>query len=439
MTLRRQTTTNALVWCALFAVGCSGSSTKKSTLGGGSGSTDGTADGSELPGASTVKKPDRQLSADAKGDFRAASKYFSEREQAGWNSSSCKSAAKRFISVAKDHKKLVEARFNAGVAYERCKMTSEAEGQYKAALKISKHGPSLSNLARLAHLQGNVTRARKLWNDALEADSKITAARNNLAWLMLQKLRKGDTAGRKALKDKIRLQLSSALAVDTENVQTHTLYALYYIEGAKQNRDQLSLAKLHLDEAEKAKADYAYLHNVRGLYHMARDNLGRALASFQRAVSLQPDLLEARMNVGSITLNFRKYQVAFDQFNTVVKSRTKDYDALIGRGKASRGLKQLDKAEADYKAAHALNKRRGTALFNLGVLYKEFRAARATNLKQSKGFYETALKYFQDFARTSGISKADKREAEDNIDDCKRNIRTLKQSIKIMENAKKTP
>ena len=145
------------------------------------------------------------------------------------------------------------------------------------------------------------------------------------------------------------------------------------------------------------------------------------------------------MNVGSITLNFRKYQTAFEQFDAVVKARPKDYDALIGRGKASRGLKELDKAEADYNRALKLEPNRGTALFNLGVLYKEFRAARATNLEQSMKLYEKAMGYFERFVGSSGIAKADRHEANDNIDDCKRNIKTLKQSIAILKKAKANP
>ena len=50
------------------------------------------------------------------------------------------------------------------------------------------------------------------------------------------------------------------------------------------------------------------------------------------------------------------------------------YTATIGLGIALRGLNDLDGAEAQYKKAQQIDPQRGDAYYNMGVLYKDFRA-----------------------------------------------------------------
>src|SRR5678810_684494 len=86
---------------------------------------------------------------------------------------------------------------------------------------------------------------------------------------------------------------------------------------------------------------------------------------------------------------------------------------MIGLGIAQRGLGDLDGAEKSYKQAMQLDGARGDAYFNLGVLYKDFKATKA-EMKASIPIYQQAKDYFQQFLNKSGAAD-DKNEAKDNI------------------------
>ncbi len=385
-------------------------------------------------GPAGAKKPPRKISKDARKDYTKAIEYYKKQAATDWSSGACENSADKFLSVASEHPKLVEARYMAGLSYHHCKMSEKAEAQYQQALKVdSSHAPSLSNLGELYFQAGKVKAAKKYWDAALAADSKIVAARNNLAWLMIEKLRvTTDKASWKNLEESARKQLSAALAVDNDNVKTYVLYGLLYLEGSERNKSRLDLAKLLLDEGAKRNDKYAALYNARGLLQMKRNNQSEALKNFNKAVTLDPKFAEARMNVGNITLGFRKYDTAEEQFTEVLKLQPDSYDALIGLGVAKRGLGKLDEAEDNYKKARKLDSKKGASYFNLGVLYKDFRANSANDLKGSQDAYKKALGYFEDYRGKPDATKDGKQEAKDNIADCEKIIKQLDEVMKAM-------
>ena len=385
-------------------------------------------------------EPKREISTDARKDYEEAAAYYKDQEKGGWNESSCKQAAERFANVAHAHPDLVEAQYMVGRSYHNCGLFGDAERAYQAALKIkANHGASISNLGEIYFRNGKLDGAKKYWESAIKANPKLEAAYNNLASLLLEDLRKtkeGESWNR--IEKQARDYLSAVLAVDQDNVRAYTLYGLVYLEGRQKNKNRLDLAKLLLDEGKKRQEKYAPLQNAYGLYYMARNNLRDALASFQQAVELDPSFAEARMNVGLITLGFRKYDVAKDQFTKVIELDPKNYDAYIGLGIAQRGMGDLDAAEDSYKKARGVDGRRGDALFNLGVLYKDFRAAKQPDLKASQTAYRTARDYFKDFLDKDG-SNDDRDEAKANISDCDKVIKQLDDFIRASANQPQPP
>ncbi len=370
--------------------------------------------------------PKRQLSKDAKGDYQAALDFYLAQEKGGWNESGCKQAAEKFGAVSREHK-LVEAQYMVGRSLHNCSLLGDAEKAYQTAIGMkSNHAQSISNLGEIYYRDGKVGPAKDYWQNAIKANPKLIAARNNLASLQLEEMRKPDIDAAKwtQLEADARSNLSNALAVDNDNVKSYVLYGLVYMEGRQKNKNRLDLAKLLLDEGAKRTDKYAPLENARGLYFLYRNNLSEALAHFSKAVELDPKFAEARMNVGLITLGFRKYDAAREQFQKVLEIQPKNYDAVIGMGIAARGMNDLDAAEAAYKKAKDLDGSRGDAFYNLGVLYKDFKAAKQADLKASQEAYRTARGYFQQFGEKKG-SDADKQEAKDNIADCDKVIKQL--------------
>ena len=364
----------------------------------------------------TKVEPKREVSHDTRKDFETAGQFFATTDKAhGWTESTCRQASDRFVTVVRAHPDLVEAQFMVGLSYHRCGLTDDAERAYRQAIQIKpNHGASLSNLGELYYRAGKISDARQYWESAIKANGKLTGARIGIASLELEQMRKianPKDATWKKLEEDARFNLSSTLGVDADNVAAYTVYGLVYMEGWQSNKNRLDLARLLLDEAKKRNDNYAPLQNAYGLLYMHRASLNQALQAFTAAVNIDPKFVEARINVGLVTLGFRKYDVARDMFSKALELSPRNYDAMIGLGIALRGLKDLDGAEAQYKKAKELDPRRGEAYYNLAVLYKDFRASKDADFVAA---YKQAKEYFQQFLSNQGDA-ADKAEAKEQI------------------------
>ena len=366
-----------------------------------------------------VAGPKRDVSSDTRKDYEGAMQAFATIDKAhGWTESSCRQSAERFGAVVRAHSDVVEAQFMVGLSYHRCGLVDDAEKAYQQAIRLKpNHGASLSNLGELYYRAGKLSEARQYWDSALKANGKLTGAHINIASLELEQMRKINNpkdATWKKLEEDARFNLSSVLGVASDNVAAYTVYGLVYMEGWQTNKNRLDLAKLLLDEAKKRNESYAPLQNAYGLYYMHRASLNQALQAFSAAVEADPKFVEARMNVGLVTLGFRKYDLAKEMLSKAIELDPKNYDAYIGLGIALRGLKDLDGAEVQYKKARDLDPKRGEAYYNLGVLYKDFRASKSSDLAASIGTYKQAKDQFQQFL-TTPINAADKAEAKEQI------------------------
>jgi tetratricopeptide (TPR) repeat protein len=372
---------------------------------------------SSSSGDSGKPEPKREVSKDERKDYDSAYEAFDKNDKAGtWNESACRSSADRFAGVVRSHPQMVEAQFMVGLSYQRCNLSSDAERAYQAALKIKpNHGQSLSNLGEIYYRAGKAEGAKQYWDSAVKANGKLVAARINIASMELEQMRNLQpyTPEWKKLEEDARFQLSSSLGVDSDSHHAYTVYGLIYMEGFEKNKNRLDLARLLLDEAKKRNEKFAPLQNAYGLLYMHRNALSEALKHFQTAVELDPKFVEARMNVGLTTLGFRNYNVAKEQFTEVLKIQPKDYDAVIGLGNALRGLNDFDGAEREYKKALDIDRKRGEAYYNLGVLYKDFRATKQPP-QESIGTYNVAKQYFQDF-QTKQADPKDVAEAKEQV------------------------
>jgi Tfp pilus assembly protein PilF len=378
--------------------------------------------------------PKREISKDARNDYQGAAEFFASNEKGGtWNESSCKSAADKFGSVARQHPELVEAQYMVGLSYHRCNLAADAERAYQAALKIKpNHGASLSNLGELYYRAGKIDGARGYWDSAIKANGKLVAARINVASMELDQMRKIDNpkdANWKKLEEDARFNLSNVLGVDSDNVKAYALYGLIYMEGWQTNKNRLDLAKTLLDEGKKRNEKSAVLQNAYGLYFMHRAAINEALQHFTAAVAADPKFVEAHVNVGLTTLGFRKYDTAKDELGKALELQPKNYEAMVGLGIAQRGLKDLDGAEATYKKAKDIDPKRGDAFYNLGVLWKDFKANKQEDLKASQQAYRTAKDFFQQ-AVDKQLNPTDKEEAKAQIALCDKTVAQLDSAMK---------
>jgi len=386
-------------------------------------------------------EPKREISKDERKDYDGAMDFFEKNEKAAtWNESACRTSADRFASVVRSHPQMVEAQYMAGLSYQRCDLSADAERAYQAALKIKpNHGQSLSNLGELYYRAGKADGAKQYWDSAVKANGKLIAARINIASMELEQMRKlvPHSPEWKKLEEDARFQLSSTLGVDSDSYHAYTVYGLIYMEGFQKNKNRLDLAKLLLEEGKKRREKFAPLQNAYGLLYMHRNALSEALKNFQAAVELDPKFVEARMNVGLTTLGFRNYALAKDQFAEVLKIQPKNYDALIGLGNALRGVNDFEGAEREYKKALDVDRKRGDAYYNLGVLYKDFRATKQPP-QESIATYNVAKQYFQDFQSKQADPK-DIAEAKEQVALITKTVTQTQKFLQTMANQPATP
>lgn len=394
------------------------------------------------PGEATPPPPPAEQTKDAAWDSALAA--HDEGAKSGWSGGKCEDVAEKFAAAGKN--KRAEAYFNAGSTMLECGKTADAERYFKKALEIDpNHAPSIGGLGEIALRSGDPQKAQGFFKQAVAKDTRleVTAAYVNLAWMNYQAMLHTQVAATKQqLESEALGNLQRSLAIDNNNVAAYTVMALIFMEGADKNRNRLDVAELLLGEGKKRNDKYGPLWNASGILKIRRNNVAKALEDFKQAVTLDPRLAEARMNVGQIVLSSRDYSEAETQFREVLKLQPKNYEATIGLGVALRGQatrlraqgkaaefeSKITDAEQTYNKAIALDANRPDAYYNLGLLYKDYRTNSEDQAKNIEK-YRQAKKYFQDFqARADkGDEKVD--EAKGHIQDCDKYVDILQKAM----------
>ena len=139
------------------------------------------------------------------------------------------------------------------------------------------------------------------------------------------------------------------------------------------------------------KGHLARIQNTLGLISLREKSVTEALKAFDRAVNLDPVYDESRMNLAAVSLNFRNYRVAEENFRNVLGRQPENYEALIGLGVALRGARDIDGAEAKYMEAQKLDPARPDSYFNLGLLYQDYKSTEKPILEQAQSHYRSFL------------------------------------------------
>jgi tetratricopeptide (TPR) repeat protein len=288
-----------------------------------------------------------------------------------------------------------DAWFMAGLTYGRCNQAAKAKAAYTTALAIDpKHGKAMSNLAELELRAGNHDLAKKQWEQALAINAKLFGASLGLASLSLRELRAlpATAPNRKQVTETAeRYAMSAAAMANLSRPEPYYQLALIALE-----RNRLPLAKALSQEAQKL--DVSPHTDLLRAYLAARGT-GGTLQILETAATSSWTLEETQLALGLQHLTLRRYQ---DAVVALAKVKRPGYDVLIARGIAARGLGKWADAEARYTEALKLDPSRPEASFNLGVLWKDYTAARATDPAAAK----TAFKKAADAFRRVGTPEA---------------------------------
>ncbi len=360
-------------------VGCGGESTsaKKSTTP--------SADVARTAGGEAITTADgNAVSKKAHGKWESALDEFDANEKAGWTSAKCGASEKSFERAADAQGgNFAEANYMAGLALSRCG-DDGAFKHYQEALKDdSKFCKARVGLGLRDLQAGRTAQAKSAFEQSIKDDPQCTSGYTNLAIVQ-----RAQGQSEEALQN-----LRRALAIESDYLSAFNQMALlHYDRGRKGNAAELDLAEVVCRQAQMLDADYAPIYNTWGLIKVYKGDVISALRFFQRAITLDPDLFEAQMNFGEVTISFRGYEDGRKAFARAVELEPTNYDAIIGLGTALRGLERFPEAETQYERAKQLDAKRPEAFFNLGVLYQDYMSGSVNDLRKAKTYFSQFLK-----------------------------------------------
>lgn len=387
--------------------------------------------------------PDGKVIKDARGNVlstAAASKFkealasMAKHDAANdWNDGTCDEVAKLFAEAADEQKaEFYEARYNAGVAYQRCKNDAKAKEIFNEILskKSDFHRARVQVALYKYAADGDEASAISEMKKAIEdAKFKNEEALVNLA--MLQMRRNGSESDEGCDSDFscAKLNLQRALAINDSFMPAFNQLAVYYLQLAKKSavakaekksqkkkkgkgaavkggaeaevkldQQALELAALVCSQALRKDPNYAPVHNTSGLISSELGDLSSAARAFATARKLDPKFYEAHMNFAAVNLQFRGFKQAEDAYRQAIKLKPNDYEAHLGLALAVRGQindTNFDKGVKDTDAllqkAKKIAPNRPETYFNEAILTQEFKAKSGSAepmLKQAQSLYK---------------------------------------------------
>jgi len=317
------------------------------------------------------------------------------------------------------------SQFNAGVVWEECGQADKAEPIYSGLISSApKFDLAYNNLGVIFWKKGQDSKALDMFKRGVEANKlSARAARNNVAGLMRnQYITNTDVT----VFTEAEKSIQGVLALDSSNQAAYeNLTRLYYDRGHLKDKSYLVLADLVATQGVRVlKADNkesSDIYNIKGLLLLEKDNQVDALKTFKEAVRVEPNHIEANLNIGFISIRFRDYATAEGAFQTALKSgaQQKNIEVWLALGVAQRGLKKYKEAEESYVKASKLNASDPRPWFNLGVLYQDHMSTQdGVDMKKGEELIAVAKKHYGKFKETAAGNKAyetRKLEADDRI------------------------
>jgi tetratricopeptide (TPR) repeat protein len=226
--------------------------------------------------------------------------------------------------------RLLNAQFNLGVIAERQGREDDARGAYEKVLLLEPgHVPSAVNLAVLHREQGRAEEAIALLEKALKAPGREHDASllNSLSitYRVAGKLSESEVAARRVL----------ARHKDNPEAYKNLAQVAYA-------REQYRLAELLAGTARKHAENDPSIYNLLGMVYLKLEDRPRALAQFQKAVSLDDRFAPGYLNLGAMALSYRDYAGAERSFTRVTELEPDSADARLYLAWALDGQKGTD-------------------------------------------------------------------------------------------------
>jgi Flp pilus assembly protein TadD len=218
----------------------------------------------------------------------------------------------------------------------------------KSALVIS--GPVTFEIADSAY------RDRR-YDDATMLFKAYTENRPNNAWGFYM-------LGLSAWKSGDRVQAESAfvqaLAIDSTHVKSHLNLSRVLLEGA-----QPESALVHIEAAIALDSTSSEPLRLQGRAFETLGKFDDAIVAYQRAIELDDEDVWALNNLGALYIRLGRFQDAIEPLKTAVQKNDKVATFHNNLGMALERTGQFRAAEAEYRAAVAIEGTYGKAVTNL--------------------------------------------------------------------------
>lgn len=261
-----------------------------------------------------------------------------------------------------------QAAYNAGVIAERQGLDSEAESFYQRSLSIQPDYPlALIARSRLLIRQRRLSDAVTFAAGLASSHPESTRLRAEYARLLVLNNRAQDAIeeARRILRQDER-NVSAKLAVAEAYRSLGRLDLSLYIVNDLINGSDPN----HPNNGPGVNS--AEVQHLRGLLQLEVErNVSAAIASFRRAVELDPEYAEARNNLGVQFLLAGNYPEAIEQLRAATSLSPSWGKPHLNLGDALRATGQFDQAIAELQRALQLEPNLSEVHYNTGRLYSE--------------------------------------------------------------------
>lgn len=283
--------------------------------------------------------------------FEAAVAPLREKKEQDWAS-----VESEMKGLTEKHPGYAPAWYNLGLAEQRQGKDTEAAKSYRQALAIDGDlVEAKENLAAMAVARGDRAEANLLLEE-LASHPRISP--NTQVVLAKRYLAQGERGRAKSLAEK-------ALGRDPKNMGAYCVLAKAALQKKRVGRARLVAAQgLKLGKS-------ACLHEVQGELAQRGGDTAAALVAYQRAVELDPKLTAARFRLAEISLGYKDFKRAEDNYKAITTYDPKNGPAWINLGVTYKGQGKFEDAEKAYLAASKLEdpEVKEAASYDLGVLY----------------------------------------------------------------------
>ncbi|MBE9066530.1 tetratricopeptide repeat protein [Leptolyngbya cf. ectocarpi LEGE 11479] len=150
-------------------------------------------------------------------------------------------------------------------------------------------------------------------------------------------------------------------------------YAVNWLGLAYQAQERYDEAIASYQKAIALDPDYATAYNNLGTTYSELKQYDDAIASYQKAIALDPDYAKAYSNLGTTYSDLKQYDDAIASYQKAITLDPDDATAYNNLGNTYSDLKQYDDAIASYQKAIALDPDYATAYNNLGNTYDDLK------------------------------------------------------------------